>query len=386
VNQNTEAAKPSEVALDFVAYATTQQFKTVLQDIDRLAESLDGSKSEVFLLRALNAIDSYGATSDLQQPFAEPEISIVEKLITIYEEQGDPAAEQDMLERRMRLRVNSGVLSVAHESRVPSLLASRYVATSHRLSDIIGRIGVPQKYSISGADPFPPLHRALESGHAEASKLLIENTGGQFGEVSELEVAAYPAVAGHGDFLDADSFTKIDFLQRNVLHVAVESDNLWLLDLPAISNPSLISGRDRHGRSPILLAAANGSLEAVKKLVHAGATLTDRDENNFSILMLAVNSGNSALVKYLLEKGVSPNDYTSFMSPLQVAARTGHLAICELLLEAGASSKPAALSTHGKTAAQVAEEAGFSELAKTLRTHEVGGPVTPSSTTIEAIT
>ncbi|KAH6877111.1 ankyrin repeat-containing domain protein, partial [Thelonectria olida] len=96
-------------------------------------------------------------------------------------------------------------------------------------------------------------------------------------------------------------------------------------------------GRDTRGRSPLLLAAENGS-EALVELLMAqkGVDLKSKDgEYGQTPLARAAENGHKAVVKLLLQgSGINPDqtDY-DYHTPLSRAAMNGHTAVVKLLLE-----------------------------------------------------
>merc|ERR1719210_1852713 len=83
---------------------------------------------------------------------------------------------------------------------------------------------------------------------------------------------------------------------------------------------------------PRTKAARQDDAPAMLQLVADGADLTDVSE----ALRLAAYRGSASVVRELVAVGLSVNvgdPHTGF-APLQLAAATGHLAVCELLLDA----------------------------------------------------
>jgi len=105
--------------------------------------------------------------------------------------------------------------------------------------------------------------------------------------------------------------------------------------LDAGADPSLAS---RYGVLPLLLAAQQGNAEMIRLLVGAGAAPNAAAANGETMLMAAIDAGSLAAVTALRELGADVNarDPQFRQSALMFAARTGHSAILETLLAAGA--------------------------------------------------
>jgi ankyrin repeat protein len=67
--------------------------------------------------------------------------------------------------------------------------------------------------------------------------------------------------------------------------------------------PSLISLRDRKGRTPLMCAVINHHFGLVRFLVSKGANVNARDGNGLTPLMLAASRGEGSVVGYLLAHG-----------------------------------------------------------------------------------
>ena len=156
----------------------------------------------------------------------------------------------------------------------------------------------------------------------------------------------------------------------------------------------------KSGQSPLMLAAANSHLEAVRILVQAGADVNVRDGNGVSPLLVASVNGQTDMVKVLLNAQANPNalatriesgetarganghaaenDANDFVpagasmaadvgtSPLMVAALHGHTAVVEALLSSGADPNVRD-DRHHATALGWADFFGREEMAELIR-------------------
>jgi ankyrin repeat protein len=102
-----------------------------------------------------------------------------------------------------------------------------------------------------------------------------------------------------------------------------------------ISNPG-VKVRDGRGNSPLMYAAAVGSLESMRLLLDAGAD--PNDANDFGATPLMWCAGNIAKVRLLLSKGANADSRSKLgRSPLLIAATSdGAVEVVRLLIAKGA--------------------------------------------------
>jgi len=135
--------------------------------------------------------------------------------------------------------------------------------------------------------------------------------------------------------------------------------------------------KDSRGTTPLMYAAAVGSLDAMKTLVKAGADVNAK--NAFDITALMWCATDEAKVRLLLSKGADANARSKQGStPLLIAAGTeGSAAIVKLLLDKGAKLKDATADpvTTPLTAAVTANDTATVQLLleNGVDTHEPAG-------------
>lgn len=117
------------------------------------------------------------------------------------------------------------------------------------------------------------------------------------------------------------------------LHIAVSRDDTRQLQtlLQAGADPNIVDGLT--GRTPVLLAAKIGNLEAMKELLDAGADPETADRRGETPIHLAVRREDRDGLTLLLEAGADLNSRDSCgQTPLHVLADAGEAAVLGLLV------------------------------------------------------
>ena len=128
-----------------------------------------------------------------------------------------------------------------------------------------------------------------------------------------------------------------------------------------------VNAEDASGMTPLMLAAAFGTREAVSALLDAGADVKAQSRSGVTALHVAWHD--ASVVRLLLDSGAAVNAKTQLgATPLQVASSAnGTEAVVSLLLEKGA--EPDAAETRGVTPLIAAATAGNAAVAKLLLEH-----------------
>jgi ankyrin repeat protein len=120
-----------------------------------------------------------------------------------------------------------------------------------------------------------------------------------------------------------------------------------------------------EGRTPLMVAAAQGHLQAIEALVRSGVSVNATGMGRMTALHEAAANGHGAAVKMLLLAGADIDSLTvDNATPLMCAAAWGYLDVAKLLLENGADSKR--VDRYGDTAAEIAREKGENSVADFL--------------------
>jgi ankyrin repeat protein len=90
--------------------------------------------------------------------------------------------------------------------------------------------------------------------------------------------------------------------------------------------------------APLLLAAGEGRLDAVRYLLDQGADVNARDEHGRSALTEAAFNGNASVIKELILRGAELNARSDEGTALDIAINTKRAEAAELLKHYGAKS------------------------------------------------
>jgi ankyrin repeat protein len=116
----------------------------------------------------------------------------------------------------------------------------------------------------------------------------------------------------------------------------VEHDSTALKQ--AIARSSDVDEEDRHGRTPLHVAAYTANHGAMRLLVDAGADPNALEHDRYDIVTIAAVADDLLTLELALELGASPGNTTSLYdgTALIAAAHLGHVEVVETLITAGA--------------------------------------------------
>ncbi|MFP4190533.1 MAG: ankyrin repeat domain-containing protein [Candidatus Hydrogenedentota bacterium] len=192
----------------------------------------------------------------------------------------------------------------------------RQLANSAETSDLLGASVFstsssrsPQPSGAFGPQPFPWMRQMMEKESERDVEYLLERYNEEYLEGDE-----------NGD---------------TPLHWAAREGRVWVVDL-AIEVGISVNTRNNEGARPIHLAAQNGHLDMVKKLVEEGSHQTS-DLNWRTPLHMAAALGDAEMVAYLLDHGAQINAMSrQRRTPLDYALELGRGEVAQLLIERGA--------------------------------------------------
>lgn len=159
-------------------------------------------------------------------------------------------------------------------------------------------------------DGETPLIHAARMGHLDTAKYLLEHGADPTATSNQLGTTALHHAAGTG---------------------CVELIHLLLSKGLPVDTPS-------DAGSPLIWAAGNDRLEAVKALLDHGANPNAETDDNVTALLSAVAAGSLDCVELLVKRGADVNVTAGGATPLHIAADNGNEKLITCLLEAGADA------------------------------------------------
>lgn len=155
-----------------------------------------------------------------------------------------------------------------------------------------------------------------------------------------------------------------DFEMREV--GVVMNVEATVVDLAKLGNVAMESlQQKKNGTTDLMLAAASGDADAVKKALARGTLVNAKNQRGATALMGAATGGFGEIVDLLLEKKANVNAKANNGSTaLMFAAKNGHLEVVKKLLANGAEVNLA--DQKGLTAMMYAVSGGQIEIVKAL--------------------
>jgi ankyrin repeat protein len=185
--------------------------------------------------------------------------------------------------------------------------ATRYAnVTPITLAAINGDAAMIDVLLKAGADPNTAngegetvLMRAARTGNPQAVKALIDHGADVNAHEGWFQQTAlmWAAAQNHGDAARALIMAGADMNARAIVpDIPIPTDNAGGLPSQAA-----------NGQTPLLYAARNGAIDAIRALADSGANLDLADRNGISPLSYALLNGHYDAAAVLLDKGADPN-------------------------------------------------------------------------------
>ncbi|XP_067667712.1 ankyrin repeat domain-containing protein 50-like [Haliotis asinina] len=149
---------------------------------------------------------------------------------------------------------------------------------------------------------------------------------------------------GHTDIVhllvsNGASVSVVDDFGFNLLHSVCQGGDVALVKYVLSLHKHDINGKVLCGGTPLMLAAENGHRNVVELLVGQGANVSLHDNKGNNVLHFACRGGDVEVVKYILSENMVNIDSRGWkrMTPVMMAARTGHRDVVESLVRKGAN-------------------------------------------------
>ena len=202
-----------------------------------------------------------------------------------------------------------------------------------------------------GADPslqdntgWNVLHHASEGGSPKVIELMLSHVR-SIDSISKEGSTSLMIAAGNDKLQALKCLLKQgadpslqDSKGCNVLHYASLGGNPEVIEL-MLSNVPSIDSISKEGVTPLMIAAGNDKLQAVKCLLKQGADPSFQDNTGWNVLHHASRSGNVAIMEEILSHGVDiESRNNSGVTPLMLAEIYGNSEAVAYLLSKGAKS------------------------------------------------
>ena len=282
-------------------------------------------------------------------------------------------------------------LSTSKSSNIlinPSIVHDQEISSTDRMSNLYGQpdplanlqtTSLNQDHSTdrvttsnegSGMDVWNALMIAIQKGHSDIVKLLLEN-GAQVNLQDNNGICALMSASqkGHSDI--------VKLLLEYSAHVNVQDDDGLSALMTAsqnghsqvakilLENSAQVDMQDKSGRCALMDASQNGHSEVVELLTMNGAKLDLQDDIRRSALMMASQNGHCDVIKILLDHGgqVDLQDRNG-MTALMNASQNGHAKVVQTLLDYGAQVH--LQRKDGWSALMISSQNGRSEVVEIL--------------------
>ena len=231
----------------------------------------------------------------------------------------------------------------------------------------------PQDVNAQGGIRVTALHAAVDKGHHNVAKLLLEHGADVESRDSRnqtpLHIASYRGYAevvslliDHGADLNAEDDTL-----KTPLYLVSEQGRQDIARL-LLENKADANHPDIYDRTPLHLASGEGHDYIVQLLLDHGADANYLESHGLTPLHCSSQRGHDHIVRLLLDRGADANHSGGGgLTPLHVASREGNNHIVQLLLDHSADVNHP--DSDGWTPLCLASWGGYEHIARLLLDH-----------------
>jgi ankyrin repeat protein len=229
------------------------------------------------------------------------------------------------------------------------------------------------KVSAKDQDGWTPLHLASKHGHADLARLLIEHGAKVSAKdkqgcsplhmaLEDNHVDLARILAEHGANVSAKDNSGV-----SLLHQALQYNRLAFVQV-LVGHGADMPGKWKDGSTPLNWVLKQGYVDLARILVEHGANVSGRDSDGVTPLHLAAQTRNLDLAQFLVERGakVSAKDSCGW-TPLHQASFNGHVDSALFLIEHGVNVS--AKDKGGWTPLHQALSSGHTDFARCLVEH-----------------
>ncbi|XP_021701891.1 serine/threonine-protein phosphatase 6 regulatory ankyrin repeat subunit B isoform X2 [Aedes aegypti] len=368
-----QSAKPAvvETLLGFGAEVHVRGGKLRETPLHIAARVADGDRCALMLLKS--GAGANKTTDDGQTPVhVAAKYGNVQTLDLLLEDNGDPLIKSNVGETPLHLGARN-----CHPAIVRHLID--FVLQKH------GKEVLKSYLNFTNEDGATALHYACQvtkdevksgTGDREIVKMLLENGADVSLATKATQETCFHAVsvAGNNDVLSeminhlsTTDIQKAMNRQSSVgwtpLLIACNRGHMDLVNT-LLANHARVDVFDNEGRSALHLAAEHGYLQVCDALITNKAFINSKSRVGRTALHLAAMNGYTELVKFLIRDHNAVVDILTLrkQTPLHLAAASGQMNVCKLLLELGANID--ATDDVGQKPIHVAAQNNYSEVAK----------------------
>ena len=143
-------------------------------------------------------------------------------------------------------------------------------------------------------DGSTPLIIAAAGGYLDVVKLLLEKGANPTAEASGLTPLRYAEAKGHTEIAELLQKANIEFLRVRPIFDAATAGDVASARTQLVADRTLVDARN-HAGTPLVVAARQGHLDVVRLLIEKGAELESKNYEGATSLIVAALTGISML-------------------------------------------------------------------------------------------